>query len=1222
MSEPLEAFPNFLLGDILYDKLPQDLLNALQSNNLIPVIGAGVSMSLTDKAGKNIFPSWRELLSHAADELEHVETGKLTNVIRAMLDLGEFQQAAKYARQGLHGKLWAQFFRKHFDEPLNRISEDSKTLPKAIWGLSNRIVTLNYDKVLRGACPDLESLCELDNSNKAELADFKRGELTTPAIWHFHGRIDNISTLIFTAESYDKLYAETDEDYRAALDIFKGLCRDHRLLFVGCSLDDAELLNEMAKQHQLFDGNVGPHYALVHQGQHTDIKKKTNGLPVEFLTFENFGDPLVKRIDTLVNQVPKQQGTDQVISRQRVAPQSQQAIEGSKRIALLSASPLNEEQQYAPLFKVFKKIACPIDHISLSIDNLNNLQGYDYLLILSKVIKNKLLIEDDYMCGRRISFEDLENQIGNEQTDGIFIFVDQLPDPDHTLELRLPTLILPQLEKKMLGSVAFQLFRKNNLDYFENSILVNRLAFELCPLTEKIKGGNNIRKHTTPLPASIDPKTLRNFAGRTDDLEQICRKLLSLEDEGGVLTIKGSGGIGKTATAKKIAVGLSERFLFEGGINFVDCEHITDDQQFKYKVAGAFNLEQAEDLRQHLLDHHDQLSRLIILDNFETLLYLDDHQAIRTLLSSICDYATILITSRERLQVEGEIVYEMRQFTTDEASKLFISGMVHQEIATDEQSLLRQDIIENLLDNNPLAIKLITGNMPKGKSLAALKKELEADLFSKISDSELKVFDNSSDINIARKKSIYGSILYSYKHLTDNEQKAFELLSLFPDGIGMETFKRVTRSQKDTKGRGYSKHQQAMINDKVIKALENKSVIENNSGQIKLQSIVGKFAEAQLHRRDNFTHFYRNAFEYNCDFALALKRLRINDERGSLAIFDSLQGNFLKSITYCDRIEAGRDDLINYLDDLCTFFVAICSVGGFIRNLSAIVEKFHGGDRQVVDMLLLYSRYFDGDFDKAFAEIKQLIPLEKLVTLDRTILNEKLLARTASSIYEMEGEALFAAKYDERHEHDLINLPSASLFLGEYNRQLAESCNYDFLALEVLGNMGFLTFDTIDIHLSTLYDKDHLERMQISYTRSKLMPLERQEIEVLVTVNPYTRGLKALMLAFVEPDATKASKLYQRAIDQLSHIKYYYVEALYFYAKFLQTHKPMDFDNTYRKGFELAQKHHYRFSQYRFEQLLHSTEIAYDPQNYPLPDNDNFTDYIQSLITKNKQRKA
>ncbi len=278
-------------------------------------------------------------------------------------------------------------------------------------------------------------------------------------------------------------------------------------------------------------------------------------------------------------------------------------------------------------------------------------------------------------------------------------------------------------------------------------------------------------------------------------------------------------------------------------------------------------------------------------------------------------------------------------------------------------------------------------------------------------------------------------------------------------------------------------------------------------------------------------------------------------------------------------------------------------------------------DRRCVESILLNARYFDGDFKNAFDELKQLAPLEYLASLDRSKSNERLLVNSALNIYRMEGEALYTANYEVENDILREEFPVFSLSLGEFHQQLAEICQSDFSSLEVLANLGLLSHKEIDSYLVKLYDKAHLERMQVSYTRSKIMPLGREKIEKLVIVNPYTRGLKNLMLAFIEQDVATRNELYQQAIDQLEHIKYYYVEALYFYAKFSQEQSQDEFESIYKKGLALTQKHHYRFLQYRFEQLINPTGKPYSPQDYPLPNNEDFTGYIQKLINKRKHDK-
>ncbi|TAA74396.1 MAG: NB-ARC domain-containing protein [Candidatus Electronema aureum] len=229
-------------------------------------------------------------------------------------------------------------------------------------------------------------------------------------------------------------------------------------------------------------------------------------------------------------------------------------------------------------------------------------------------------------------------------------------------------------------------------------------------------GENSIHAKKTPLPeSSINPKDLKGFIGRSDDLEHICRKLMGLE-QGEVLTIKGAGGIGKTHIVKKIAVAVAERGLFSGGIHFIDCEPITDSRLFLFKAAAVFGLEHAEeDIWQHLRDHHDGQERLIIFDNFETLLYLNEQEEIKAILSKIADYAKVLVTCRELLKIEGKVDYQMRQLTTDEAETLFLSKVTW--ATKQEKELLRQEILDPLLNNNPLAITLITSDLPKGRAL-------------------------------------------------------------------------------------------------------------------------------------------------------------------------------------------------------------------------------------------------------------------------------------------------------------------------------------------------------------------------------------------------------------------------------------------------------------------------------------------------------------------------
>ncbi|XCN72258.1 MAG: hypothetical protein Q3M24_18430 [Candidatus Electrothrix aestuarii] len=222
----------------------------------------------------------------------------------------------------------------------------------------------------------------------------------------------------------------------------------------------------------------------------------------------------------------------------------------------------------------------------------------------------------------------------------------------------------------------------------------------------------------------------------------------------------------------------------------------------------------------------------------------------------------------------------------------------------------------------------------------------------------------------------------------------------------------------------------------------------------------------------------------------------------------------------------------------------------------------------------------------------------------------------------MEGENLWAAICLKQRNFFSRFYDTPLLHIGECNPSLAKACLDDFSVFEVLSNLKDPVLQKIDSYLVALHKKSHIERMQVSYTRAKLAPLPKEKIDPLVIVNPYTRGLKKLMLAFIESNIKRAEQLYQEAAEHLWHIRYYHVEALYFYAKFLQQYEADNFSEVYQRGLKLAKKHHYRFLQYRFEELANPTGKPYDARNYPLPDNQDFSEYIDFLIKQNMAIKS
>ncbi len=283
--------------------IPRALSERLSAGNVIPFVGAGVSMTVKRaEGGGRLFPSWRELLLCGAKRLE--DEGKSTGatLVRTVVEDEDpdFLYAAKRLREKL-GPIWSEFLREQIDVPRAAADSESLALARAVWALGSRlIVTTNYDQVLRWACPRelRDDLGFWDIEATAEQAQFLREGPGAPTVWHLHGQIRNAARLILTPDGYRRLYGEGSEGaFQAALQALRNLLASRSFLFIGFSLDDKQFGVELQGVADIFEGFTGPHYALVRKREAGHLKRK--GLPVEELIFEDFGAPLVRRVGEL-----------------------------------------------------------------------------------------------------------------------------------------------------------------------------------------------------------------------------------------------------------------------------------------------------------------------------------------------------------------------------------------------------------------------------------------------------------------------------------------------------------------------------------------------------------------------------------------------------------------------------------------------------------------------------------------------------------------------------------------------------------------------------------------------------------------------------------------------------------------------------------------------------------------------------------------------------------
>jgi predicted ATPase len=315
------------------------------------------------------------------------------------------------------------------------------------------------------------------------------------------------------------------------------------------------------------------------------------------------------------------------------------------------------------------------------------------------------------------------------------------------------------------------------------------------------------------------PRPASSFVGRSAELADV----LSLIDGGSrLMTLTGPGGSGKTRLALEAAATLVSSY--KAGTFWVGLASLRDPSLVTATIAQTIGSQNG------LAEHIGERELLLLLDNLEQVIEVAPELAA---LLPACPNLTLLVTSRERLRVQGEVEYEVPPLASPEAVFLFCA----------RSRLEPSEEIAELcarLDDLPLALELAAART-KALSPRQVLEHLAAGL-------DLLRGGRDAD---PRQQTLRATIEWSYGLLSAEEQRLFRALSVFSGGCTLEAAQAVADADLDT-----------------MQSLVEKSLLRFSNERYWMLETIREYAREQLDeagesagRRERHARYYLGELE-------------------------------------------------------------------------------------------------------------------------------------------------------------------------------------------------------------------------------------------------------------------------------------------------------------------------------------------------------------------------
>jgi predicted ATPase len=394
-----------------------------------------------------------------------------------------------------------------------------------------------------------------------------------------------------------------------------------------------------------------------------------------------------------------------------------------------------------------------------------------------------------------------------------------------------------------------------------------------------------------PRDAFVKSNNLRiastDFIGRQHDVAEV-KELL---EHHRLVTLVGSGGVGKTRLALQVGTELLDRY--PDGVWFVDFAPISDAELVSSVTAQALGMSQREGRRvdEAIPPWLERKKLLLIFDNCEHV--VETVASLAYAILAVAEDVRIVATSRQALDIDGEAIVRIPSLDVPRtiadltaagvmefaAVALFVARatLVDRSFTlTDDTAPIVADICRRL-DGIPLAIELA----------AARVKVLPVPRLAERLSERFKLLTGGSRSALPRQQTLHALLDWSYDLLTEQEQRLFARLGVFAGGFDLDAATSVCG------GEGLD---ELDILDLVGSLTDKSLVVADTSGEherYRLLESTAAYALEKLSASGEREALARRHAEYFRDQALAA-----GERRGTGSAFAWLAGVELELDNY------------------------------------------------------------------------------------------------------------------------------------------------------------------------------------------------------------------------------------------------------------------------------------------------------------------------------------